>query len=102
MNIDELEARWNASADQRKVNRRPAPRTGERAMMRSAKFGPSALDGDVPVFVVPNNAPNNDRIESLRCGACRETGAIHCSDPENCGGPWTVPYAELRGATDEN
>jgi len=25
-----------------------------------------------------------------RCKACRETGAIHCSDPENCGGPWTV------------
>ena len=25
-----------------------------------------------------------------RCEACRETGAIHCSDPENCGGPWTV------------
>lgn len=33
-----------------------------------------------------------------RCEACRETGAIHCSDPENCGGPWTVPNAEVTGA----
>ena len=22
-----------------------------------------------------------------RCEPCRETGAIHCSDPANCGGP---------------
>mgnify|MGYP001290376002 CR=1 FL=1 len=28
--------------------------------------------------------------DTRRCEACRETGAIHCSDPENCGGPWTV------------
>lgn len=28
--------------------------------------------------------------DTRRCKACRETGAIHCSDPENCGGPWTV------------
>jgi hypothetical protein len=23
-----------------------------------------------------------------RCEECRATGAVHCSDPENCGGPW--------------
>ena len=23
-----------------------------------------------------------------RCEPCRATGAVHCSDPENCGGPW--------------
>lgn len=23
-----------------------------------------------------------------RCDPCRETGAIHCADPSNCGGPW--------------
>lgn len=23
------------------------------------------------------------------CRPCRETGAIHCSDPANCGGPWS-------------
>ena len=28
--------------------------------------------------------------DTRRCEACRETGAIHCSDPENCGGPWTA------------
>ena len=27
---------------------------GHNAMLRSAKFGPSALDGDVPVFLGPN------------------------------------------------
>lgn len=29
--------------------------SGHMAMMRSAKFGPSELDGDVPVYVTPNN-----------------------------------------------
>jgi hypothetical protein len=38
-------------------------------------------------------ADNGEPTEPLRCEACRETGAIHCSDPENCGGPWTVPNA---------
>ncbi len=23
-----------------------------------------------------------------RCEPCRATGAVHCSDPEHCGGPW--------------
>lgn len=23
-----------------------------------------------------------------RCEACRAVGAVHCSDPSNCGGPW--------------
>jgi hypothetical protein len=23
-----------------------------------------------------------------RCEPCRATGAVHCADPENCGGPW--------------
>lgn len=23
-----------------------------------------------------------------RCIPCREVGALHCSDPSNCGGPW--------------
>jgi hypothetical protein len=23
-----------------------------------------------------------------RCEPCRATGAVHCSDPANCGGPW--------------
>ena len=36
-------------------------------------------------------ADSGEPTEPLRCKACRETGAIHCSDPENCGGPWTVP-----------
>ena len=32
------------------------------------------------------------------CDPCRETGAIHCSDPENCGGPWDVHNAGVTGA----
>ncbi len=36
-------------------------------------------------------ADANEPVEPLRCEDCRKTGAIHCSDPENCGGPWTVP-----------
>jgi hypothetical protein len=27
-------------------------------------------------------------IASKRCEPCRATAAVHCSDPENCGGPW--------------
>ena len=27
------------------------------------------------------------------CKPCRETGAIHCSDPANCGGPWDAREA---------
>ena len=27
----------------------------------------------------------------MRCEPCRATGLIHCSDPENCGGPWSKP-----------
>jgi hypothetical protein len=23
-----------------------------------------------------------------RCEPCRATGAVHCCDPETCGGPW--------------
>ena len=33
--------------------------------------------------------------ERLRCEPCRETGLVHCSDPENCGGPWTVANQSL-------
>jgi hypothetical protein len=42
----------------------------------------------------------NDTNEpvALRCEPCREAGAVHCSDPKNCGGPWTVPNVKLRGA----
>lgn len=28
------------------------------------------------------------RATPKRCEPCRATGAIHCSDPANCGGPW--------------
>ena len=24
----------------------------------------------------------------MRCEPCRQTGLMHCSDPEHCGGPW--------------
>lgn len=24
----------------------------------------------------------------MRCPECRAVGAIHCANPENCGGPW--------------
>jgi len=27
-------------------------------------------------------------VQGKRCDACRATGLVHCSDPENCGGPW--------------
>lgn len=27
-------------------------------------------------------------ITSKRCGPCRSVGALHCSDPTSCGGPW--------------
>ncbi len=33
----------------------------------------------------------------MRCEPCRETGAIHCADPQNCGGPWTTPNAADKG-----
>lgn len=26
------------------------------------------------------------------CKGCREAGAVHCSDPANCGGPWDKKY----------
>lgn len=44
--------------------------SGHDAILRSAKFGPSALDGDVPVFAVPS-LTNHERIElyELREGA---------------------------------
>lgn len=29
--------------------------------------------------------------EQKVCEPCRNTGAIHCSDPVNCGGPWSDP-----------
>lgn len=45
--------------------------------------------------VTPNL--NSTTGDMRRCKPCRETGAIHCSDPENCGGPWTVPNAALTG-----
>lgn len=32
--------------------------------------------------------------EQKVCEACRNTGAIHCSDPVNCGGPWSDPLPE--------
>ena len=28
------------------------------------------------------------RMPMLRCEPCNATGAIHCADPANCGGPW--------------
>jgi len=31
------------------------------------------------------------RYAPNQCDACQETGAVHCSDPANCGGPWTCP-----------
>ena len=31
-----------------------------------------------------------------RCEACRETGAVHCADPANCGGPWDARAQECR------
>jgi hypothetical protein len=27
-------------------------------------------------------------VQRKRCEPCRATDAVHCSDPENCGGPW--------------
>lgn len=28
-------------------------------------------------------------MNGKRCEPCRQTGAIHCADPANCGGPWS-------------
>ena len=27
-------------------------------------------------------------LKIKRCRACNETGALHCANPESCGGPW--------------
>lgn len=35
--------------------------------------------------------PVQQPAEPKRCIPCRNTGLWHCSDPENCGGPWTTP-----------
>ena len=34
-----------------------------------------------------------DAAAYTRCEPCRETGLVHCSDPLNCGGPWTESKA---------
>lgn len=34
--------------------------SGHDAKLRSAKFGPSSLDGDVPVFLRPNEGEENE------------------------------------------
>jgi len=31
-------------------------------------------------------------MQMKRCEPCRATGMVHCSDPENCGGPWDKLY----------
>ena len=39
----------------------------------------------------PAKVASNDQLGPpvpKRCEPCRATGAVHCSDPENCGGPW--------------
>lgn len=32
-----------------------------------------------------------------RCEPCRATGALHCADPENCGGPWDKRHDQPKG-----
>lgn len=38
------------------------------------------------------------RCQPKRCIPCRETGLAHCSDPENCGGPWDTHNAKVQAA----
>ena len=45
--------------------------------------------GEVPRRVsVPCPQGCTPTERGKRCEPCRATGAIHCADPENCGGPW--------------
>lgn len=32
---------------------------------------------------------------SVTCDACLDTGAVHCADPSNCGGPWDARVYEM-------
>lgn len=69
----------------------------ERGTMRQWVMGHDGVkrwaDTNDPVENLPElpTCTKSQTGDMRRCKPCRETGAIHCSDPENCGGPWTVP-----------
>jgi len=53
------------------------------------------LPNTADISAVPHNALEDARALARAatanrkwCKPCRQTGMVHCSDPENCGGPW--------------
>ncbi|WP_241060301.1 hypothetical protein, partial [Achromobacter xylosoxidans] len=54
--------------------------SGHSANLRSAKFGPSALDGDVPVYLEP---PNGDAApQASECECSRKSKAVSDSEAQ--------------------
>ena len=68
------------------MTKRPGhPLSGGDPIYTVTELGRAALAG-----IVLQRGPegNLEGYVPNRCEACRATGAIHCSDPGNCGGPW--------------